>query len=206
MELNPFLSVWTKPKQTIKQVMETKNILFTVLIAGLAGIGSGLINVQDSGFNEGLPTIMVIVLALVLGPIIGIAGVFIVSGLYVLIGKLLGGSGTYREMVKAMGPAYIPQVGVALIYLLLALIYGEMFIMEPDPSTFAITSIPIGVYIATLLISVVLGVWGTVITCKAIGIVHQFSSLRGFGVILLVAALFFLLLIFIGVIAFFTVI
>ncbi|TDL31846.1 hypothetical protein E2R51_11540 [Jeotgalibacillus sp. S-D1] len=206
MESNPFLSVWTKPKQTIKQVIETKTALFTVLVAALGGLGSGLINVQDSGFNEGLSTIVVFVLALVLGAISGIVGVFIISGLYVLIGKMLGGTGNYQDMIRAMGPAYIPQIGVAIIYLLLAVLYGEVFITEPDPSTFAVTSLPIGVYIASLLVTVGLGIWGTVITCKAIGIVHHFSSLRGFGVILLVAALFFVILIIIGIIVVFAII
>ena len=199
MDQNPMLSVWTKPKETIREVINTKTMWFTIVIAGFVGIGTGLVNVQDSGFNESVSSGLVFFLAIVLGPIVGIAGAFIAAGIYKLLGKLLGGTGNYRDMVLALGPAYVPQLLITVTFLITALMYGEQFIAKPDPNTFAITTLPMSAYLITHFLSAIFGIWGTIITAKAIGVVHGFSSWRGLGVILIVAAIFLVIVIFVGI-------
>ncbi|PPA70659.1 YIP1 family protein [Jeotgalibacillus proteolyticus] len=208
MTNNPFLSVWTQPKQTIRDVLENKGSGFTIAMAGLAGIGGGLINLEGSGFGESLPLFMVFLVAALIGVIISIIGVYISAGLYTMVGKWFGGTGNFRRMMIAIGPSYIPQIVTAAAYLLVAIMYAEQFVQATDPTALGmegITALPIGAYLITLFISAVFGIWGVVIVCKAIGIVHGFSSWKGLGVILTVAALVFALVLVIGIIIVFTV-
>ncbi|MGD7044783.1 Yip1 family protein [Jeotgalibacillus proteolyticus] len=200
MTRNPFLSVWTQPKETVREVLGSKGFGFTVAVAGAAGIGAGLINVQDSGFEQSLPVAVVFLLAVLLGAAAAILGAFIAAGLYTMVGKWFGGTGNYRRMVVAIAPCYIPQIAIGLVYIVVAVIYGEQFIQAPDPDSLEITSLPMSTYLITLLLSTVFGVWGLVITAKAIGIVHGFSSWKGLGVVLSVAAFIFVVLLIIGII------
>ncbi|MDG5472059.1 YIP1 family protein [Jeotgalibacillus sp. ET6] len=205
MTRNPFLSVWTQPKETVREVLGNKGFGFTVAVAGAAGIGTGLVNVQDSGFEQSLPVAVVFLLAVLLGAAAGIAGAFIAGGLYTMVGKWFGGSGNYRRMFIAMAPCYIPQIAIGLVYIVVALIYGEQFLQAPDPDTFEMTTLPMSTYMITLLLSAVFGIWGVVITAKAIGIVHGFSSWKGLGVILSVAAVIFVIVLIIGLIVLFSI-
>ncbi|KIL51098.1 Yip1 family protein [Jeotgalibacillus campisalis] len=204
MESNPFLTVWTKPKETVRQVLESKGFGYTIFIASLAGVGTGLVNVQDSGFEQSLPLSVVYLLAVLLGAAAGVIGAFIAAGLYTMVGKWFDGTGNYRRMVTAIAPCYIPQVVIAVIYVIVAAIYGEQFIQAPDPDTFDMTTLPMSTYIITMLLSAVFGVWGVVITAKAIGIVHGFSSWKGLGVILSVAAVIFVVALVVGIIVAFS--
>jgi len=198
MQLNPFLSVWTQPKETVRQVVETKTIWFAVFIAAFTGIGSALSSMQDSGMTSTVSYGLILFLCFLFGPIIGVISLFLPGVFFTWIGRLLGGTGQMKDMFKAVGVMYIPQIVLTLAYLLFALIYGELFFVGPDPNSFSTSSLPFGAYITLLLITIVFGIWSTVVSCKGIGVVHNFSSWRGLGTILIIAGIALILVLVIG--------
>jgi len=200
MQLNPFLSVWTQPKETVRQVVETKTIWFAIFISSFMGIGSALSSVQDLGLTSTVSYGLILFFCLLLGPILGVLSLFIPGVFFTWIGRLLGGTGKMKDMFKAVGAMHIPQSVITLACLFFVLIYGELFFVGPDPNSFSTSSLPFGAYSTLLLITTVFGIWTTFVCCKGIGVVHNFSSWRGFGTIIILAVI---TLIFTSVIGFF---
>ncbi|OHX56335.1 hypothetical protein BB776_05175 [Planococcus salinarum] len=54
MELNPFLSVWTQPKETVRQFIKHNKLGYSMLLVSIAGIGGVLTTLQDSGWFQDL--------------------------------------------------------------------------------------------------------------------------------------------------------
>ena len=202
MKLNPLLTIWTQPKETVRQLIEVNKIGLSVLLVMIAGIGGVITALQDSGWFLDLSPILLIIGILITGLLSGLLNLGISTLLYTGIGKLYGGHGKLRDMAIAIGPMMIPQVFVVPVLILFALYYGERFFMVPE--AFGITSISLGAYLFLTLLTATASIWSIVISSKAIGVVHGFSSWRGFGVLmtLLGIVIMITLIIVIGVIMF----
>ncbi len=202
MKLNPLLTIWTQPKETVRQLIEENKIGLSVLLVMIAGIGGVITALQDSGWFLDLSPILLIIGILITGLLSGLLNLGISTLLYTGIGKLYGGHGKLRDMAIAIGPMMIPQVFVVPVLILFALYYGERFFMVPE--AFGITSISLGAYLFLTLLTATASIWSIVISSKAIGVVHGFSSWRGFGVLMTLLGIVILvtLIIMIGVIMF----
>ncbi|XKE95793.1 YIP1 family protein [Metaplanococcus flavidus] len=202
MKLNPLLTIWTQPKETVRQLIEENKIGLSVLLVMIAGIGGVITALQDSGWFLDLSPILLIIGILITGLLSGLLNLGISTLLYTGIGKLYGGHGKLRDMAIAIGPMMIPQVFVVPVLILFALYYGERFFMVPE--AFGITSISLGAYLFLTLLTATASIWSIVISSKAIGVVHGFSSWRGFGVLMTLLGIVILvtLIIVIGVIMF----
>lgn len=202
MKLNPLLTIWTQPKETVRQLIEENKIGLSVLLVMIAGIGGVITALQDSGWFLDLSPILLIIGILITGLLSGLLNLGINTLLYTGIGKLYGGHGKLRDMAIAIGPMMIPQVFVVPVLILFALYYGERFFMVPE--AFGITSISLGAYLFLTLLTATASIWSIVISSKAIGVVHGFSSWRGFGVLMTLLGIVILvtLIIVIGVIMF----
>lgn len=202
MKLNPLLTIWTQPKETVRQLIEENKIGLSVLLVMIAGIGGVITALQDSGWFLDLSPILLIIGILITGLLSGLLNLGISTLLYTGIGKLYGGHGKLRDMAIAIGPMMIPQVFVVPVLILFALYYGERFFMVPE--AFGITSISLGAYLFLTLLTASASIWSIVISSKAIGVVHGFSSWRGFGVLMTLLGIVILvtLIIVIGVIMF----
>lgn len=202
MKTNPVLSIWTQPKETVRQLIEDDKLGFSMLLVSIAGIGGVITTLQDSGWFLDLSPVLLALGILITGVISGLLNLGISTLLYTGIGKLYGGHGKLRNMAIAIGPMLIPQVFVVPVLIIFALYYGERFFMVPE--AFGITSISLGAYLFLTLLTATASIWSLVISSKAIGVVHGFSSWRGFGVLmtLLGIAILITLIIVIGVIMF----
>lgn len=187
MELNPFLSVWTQPKETVRQFIDHDKLGFSVLVASISGIGGVITSLQNSGFFQDMSLFLWMIGILVAGIISGLISLGINSLLYTGIGKLYGGTGNLRNMAVAIGPMMIPQVFLLPVLVVYIIIYGQRFFDAPPQ--FSLTSIPLGAYLLLLLIIIIASFWSIVVSAKAIGVVHGFSSWRGFGVIMTIAGI-----------------
>ena len=93
-------------------------------------------------------------------------------------------------MIHVTPAAAIPMIWLAPMNFLLIAVYGSQ-LFEVPTENFGITNLPLGVYFLhefDYMIGV--GIYGTVISCKGIGLVHGFSAWRGFGVVAIIIGIF----------------
>ncbi|OYD06066.1 hypothetical protein CHM34_18300 [Paludifilum halophilum] len=120
-----------------------------------------------------------LVFSLILGPIFGLVGWAIISGLTYWTGSWLGGTGTWKEIRTASAWAGIPFIATLIVWIPQLLLFGrEMF-------TTAMPSLDQSFLLVLLFlflngIDLVLTVWYYVVFSKSLGEAHGFSSWKGF--------------------------
>lgn len=199
--MNPLLSIWSQPKNTVQYMIDHKPISYLIFLAILSSFASGFLGFADSGFlvSFSLPVILLIIsIVSIIGTIIGLG---LSAVIYTWIGKLLGGTGTIRNMSYAVAAGFIPNIWMMPLGIIAVILYGKNLFMQPD--IFSITNMSTGFYILHTLILMGVSIYGIVVLSKGIGLVHNFSALRGFGtMMILFGILMVLMIILVGTIIF----
>ena len=190
--MNPFLLIWTQPKKTLAYLIEHKTIGYGLMIMVISSLCSGIMAFADTGLLEGfsLPAIFAISFGAAL--LISIPAYFMSAFMYTWIGKLLGGTGNWREMCLVIAGGVLPMIWTLPIGILAVIIYGKALFSEPV-GVFAVTNMSLGFYLFHTVIMTGLSIFSTVIQSKGIGLVHNFSAWRGFGTIMIYAGIVFVL-------------
>ncbi|MGD7044427.1 YIP1 family protein [Jeotgalibacillus proteolyticus] len=200
MSRNPFLSVWTKPKETVKEVAGVKPLWFALLITGIAGISTGLTNLQGKSVVNDFSTLSLVLLSIPLGMIMGIAAAFLTTLAFTFIGRIFGGKSSIKEMFKGMGAMYIPRMVFSILLLLIVLIVGEQFFIASETEITAGSTFGLEIFLAIL--NGITGIFTIIIMSKGVGVLHQFSSWKGLAVVIITGILYFILSLLIGVSSF----
>ncbi|MBF6634541.1 Yip1 family protein [Microbacterium sp. APC 3898] len=179
-KLNPFTAIWTRPRAAVRHVIEEKSSGFIFLLIVLAGFAAGLLSSLDS--EQFLPVGGMILIALFFGPIGVVVSTVIGAGIYLLIGKLFKGKGTYTEMFRAILTGLIPQIWLIPIILLWMLLLPETYFLQADDMLLAE---PDFLSLVFLIILGVISAWTFFVQCKAVAEAHRFSAWKGFFVIMI---------------------
>ncbi|MEI5907891.1 Yip1 family protein [Bacillus spongiae] len=194
-QLNPWLSIWTRPRDTMKQVYKNggKHIFLLFFLGVLVMTldnATGSYEVQEGWASLLLlNSLMYFIITLLLY-------YFVSPPLIAWIGRSLGGDGTTERVRYALAYSFIPYVYTLVIVWipLLALFGFENF--TTNTSTIesniilALISWPLG------LIDLIIGIWGFFITLKCIGEAHEFSAWKAFLTVL-IPMIFLLIIIFV---------
>lgn len=178
-KLNPFKSAWLHPKQTARYMIEAKSIGYAIFVLSIGYIGSLLAGITTND----LPLWGIILLCLILAPIIGIISNAISSLIFLGVGKLFKGEGTFSELFKALSLNAIPFIVLIPFYIILLLISPEILVTDfegPLPWTFW----------ATNFVTIVISIWSFVITVGSVAEAHRFSNWKAFFTIIIPSLVF----------------
>lgn len=177
---NPWLSIWWKPQATVTAVLQRGGRTHTLLLATIAGIGL-MIDTIHPIFHW----FSAIVAAVLLGPALGIFGLYVYGALLAWTGRPLGGHGSQSALRTALAWAAMPNVTAALILVAALALFRQDFLRAYASTTYAGDL----VFDAIMVITVVLALWALVLSVRAIGAVQDFSlwrSLANLGAAVLV--------------------
>ena len=181
--MNPFLSIWLHPKQTTRYVIEHKTIVYTLILLVLGYIGSGFSIFLNSALYPEFPYILIFLTVIIFAPIIGIIILFITTGIVFFVGKLLTGTGSFWELIKAYSLSCIPSIFLGPLYILWMFVSPESFFYPDESSALAVI---IGICI------VIIGIWSVVILIASVAESHQFSIVRSIITLIVPAFLLFI--------------
>jgi hypothetical protein len=182
--LSPFFSIWVKPRETIRKIVETDLTKYVIPLAILAGIGQALDRASARSVGDSLPLIAILAICLIFGPVGGIISLYIGGALFRWTGSWLGGQASPEEVRAAIAWSSVPTIFILPLWIPELLIFGEELFTSSTPR---IESNPI---LAILLlgfaaIEIVIGIWAFVVLLKSLGEVHRFSAWRAFGAVIL---------------------
>lgn len=183
--LNPFTAIWTRPRETVRYVIEEKGSNFSFLLLVLSGFVAVLIGNQ--GTEQGFPLLGVLLMALVVGPLAGLVGTAVASGIYLLVGRLFKGQATYKEMFRAVLTSQIIQIWLIPIVISWMFLSPVTYFLQEGELPFENAG-PLSI-VLTFVLSF-FSIWTFVVQCKAVGEAHRFSAWKGFFVIIIPAILF----------------
>lgn len=187
--LNPWKSIWSKPKETIRQIIDVNPNHRMGLLMLLYGL-LGLISLSQQ-YSLGIYYNLWIILAaaLILAPLWGYIAISLSSFVIFFSGKLLNGQGNYKEVRAVFTWAVVPLVVNLVTWIFLIGLFGlGVFVEFPAGMTFSAFNI----YLVLILFTaqVVFSVWSFVIVINGISEVQKFSILRSIGNLLLGALVF----------------
>jgi hypothetical protein len=182
---HPWTTIWTRPRATIRRIVDTDVRYHVTFLAILSG---GLIWLERRWSNPSPAAAfpLLVVIAVVIGAIFGIVELYVNGVLLKWAGAALGGVGSYAEVRAALAWSRVPLI-VAVAIGVLAILLGT------DPPTLGGGVSSSGASVT--LVHAVMVVWGFIIMLKCIGEVHRFSAWRALGsMLLLLVVIVFILL------------
>lgn len=197
--MNHFFTVWTKPNETIRDLIDNRSLGYGILILVISALGSSVLSFSDTGVIDHFSLVLILLISIGLTIIVGIPLYFFNALVYWLLGKMLGGTGRYTQVFMATAGGALPLLAVLPVSIIAIALYGPTLFMEPaDP--FAMTNMSGALYAVYILVTLASSIYGVVVLSKALGYAHSFSALRGFGTVLIYMALAFILVVIVFVI------
>lgn len=191
-KLNPWLTVWYRPRATVRSAINHRSLNVLIFLAMMAGITYAFDRAISKNMGDDMATIMVLLFVIVVGAIAGIVSWFIWSVILYYSGKLLNGKGTPREMDTGLAISFIPLAFSGIFCVLDVLFLREKLFADAMLSPFQI-----GWLLFSAFIVFILSLWSFFLMIKAVAEVHRFSSWKGLLAIIIPGAV--LLLIILGI-------
>jgi hypothetical protein len=182
--VNPWASIWTRPRETVRYLLETDPERMVLVLAALGGVSQLLDQAATRNAGDHIPAITLILLAILLGPALGLFSLFLGSILVGWTGRWMGGAGSARQLRTAIAWANVPLVASLLLWIPLMLGVGEEMFTSYTPR---LEASPVLALMVLLLgvVGIVLAIWSLVILLKGVGEVQGFSAWKALGNVLL---------------------
>ena len=178
--LNPWLSIWTKPRATMQQILATDPQHQVLLLAMLAGVVQVLQRASAKNLGDHFELPYVMLLAAIGGPIAGIITLYISSILLHWTGRFIGGHASSQHIRTAIAWAGVPTICALLLWLPALVLFGQELFTSQTP---VIASNPL---LAMLLLGfaalkIIIGLWAFVLLLKCIAQAQGFSAWLALG-------------------------
>jgi hypothetical protein len=182
-EESPFLTIWTRPRQTIRAIVETDPTRHVVTLAVLQGVTPAALRASTRKLGDGFSFPMVLTLVIVLGSSVALAGLYLVGWLLALVGRWLGSRARPVQIRAAIARSEVPTIaGLPIGILLLAVLGRELFTTRM-PTIVAHPAL--GLLLQTWhVVTALLRGWSLMLLVKCLGEVQRVSAWRGLGSLL----------------------
>ena len=177
MEHNPWLSIWIRPRATIRSIVAQNPNRGLWVLAAIYGFCSLMNMFQSMVVGEGLGIGAILLLAVVLSPLWGWISFSVWSGFVSWVGKWFKGQGSFKTVRAAYAWSCVPiLVNIPLWLLMVALFGHQLFLNYPEAHL-----LPNGLVtllFVILIVKVILAIWSLVIYLNALAEVQNFSVIR----------------------------
>ena len=191
---NPFFTIWTRPRATIRGIVNTDPTYRVIPLTLASGIVQALGNETQRNAGDLLPLSAILGIAFVLGPIGGLIGLYVSGWLAGVSCRWLGGRADSREVRAALAWSSVPTLATIPIWLVQLAVFGHEMFTSTKPSLVANPALAL-LLIATAVPIIVLALWSLVILLKTLGEVQGFSAWRALGSMFLLILLILLILV-----------
>ena len=174
LELKPWISIWVKPRQTVRAIINYNVKYRFFLLSLLYGLPTVLQMAQNFSLGSILALPAILLLCLIASPLLGALGLVVCSAFLTWTGRFLGGKSTFAEMrcafswINATNLVTV-AVWVALIAQFKEVIFYEGFVRMPMT---VMEATWLSVY---FLIQLVVAIWSFILLLQAVSEVHGFS-------------------------------
>lgn len=196
--LNPWFSMWTKPRTTMQQIIEHDPQRFILPLVMLAGVQQVLDRASFKSLGDKFDWPTIVMIALVAGPVAGIIGLYLFSLVLHWTGKWLGGQASLEHIRAAYAWSSIPVIWMLLQWPPAILVFGQDLFTEEMPLVESSMGLSVAMMIYGLIMLIV-GIWGFIILLKCLGQVQQFSAWKALGNMLVSILIFVIPVIFLAV-------
>ncbi len=182
LKTSPWLTIWYAPRITVTAVLQSndpqKHVLLIAAVIGLLGGFSGLFPLVGLGnvyLFSGFVT------ALILGPLMGIIGLYVSGAILGWLGFFLGGTGSAADVRVALAWAFVPRMTLSILILLQLMLFIFTAPLAEANGTPQVSPLANMIFLLQLPLSL----WIFYIYLQCLGAAHRFSAWRALGTLLM---------------------
>jgi len=173
--LNPWIYIWTKPRATIQQIVDTNPQKFVVrltCIEGFAGYLEHARFLRSLGDKYDWPIIFV--KAAIVGPIAGLIALYFVAAMISWTGKWIGGKAPSRSIRAAIAWSAVPTIWALILWIPQLILFGQELFTTHIPRIHSSPSLWF-MFLGFGVINITISIWAFVIYLRCLGQVQGFS-------------------------------
>lgn len=174
MVKQPWLRMWVKPRETIREIVATNPKYQFGLLSAVYGLPVILNFAQNYSLGDHFSLLWIVLIALVLSPFIGMLGITIMSGLLLWTGRWIGGTASYLPIRAAVSWSNVTNVVTIFVWIVFIALFGRSIFMESFPQT-AVPTGTMQIVLGLFLIETVASIWSFVILLQGLSEVQGFS-------------------------------
>lgn len=177
---NPWISMWTRPRETIQQIVTSDPTRLVLLLAALQGISGTLdqASINSAGDRLELPTLLAAVV--IAGPVLGILSLYIGAALLRWTGNWIGGQASSQHIRTAIAWSSVPIIWSLLLWIPELWLFGKELFTSETPRLDADVTLSFS-YFGFALVEFTIAVWALVVYLKCLGQVQGFSAWKALG-------------------------
>ena len=188
--LRPWLSIWVRPRETMRRILASDPRRQTLLLAALGGIAASIGSGRSLLVDDEVPDGALLPIMIAAGAVAAIPGLYLGGWLIRLTSRWFEGRGDSVATRAAIAWSNVPAIWGLLLWVPMISAFGldgltlRMADLEGDTAG---QTLVVLVGVAELAI----GAWGVVILLKCLGEAHGFSAWRALAALtlaLLIAA------------------
>ncbi len=163
--VHPLKEVWLRPRRVFRELARQPVGVVDYLLAAAQGIGNYLMLYQSQVSESHLSVSDIVGNSLRIGPIAGVAGVFIFSLIYGRLGARIGGNSTRNQVFHVLAYGGAPVAATLILWGLALLLIGDAALVvapgaDVDGFVWIILRVQFAANLLLLFWSVVLQVMG----------------------------------------------
>ena len=172
---NPWLSIWTEPRKTIRGIINTDPKFGFLLLSAVYGLPITFNLAQGLSFASMIPLWAILIGSLIVCTFVGMIGISISAWLLHVTGRWIKGKGNFQTIRAAVAWSQVPNFVIILMWALLLGVFGsQVFGQAFSESQFI--GFQAGVVFIVFLVQTIVSIWGFIILLKALGEVQGFSA------------------------------
>lgn len=188
--INPWVTMWTKPRATIQQIVDTNPERLVLVLAAIAGFSKALDRASMRSMGDKLEWPIIFLIAAIAGPIGGIISLYIGSALIRWTGNWIGGKSTSENIRAAIAWSSVPTIWALVLWIPELVLFGQELFTTETPNIDANVSLAL-VLFGFAAIEITIGVWAFIVLLKCLGQVQGFSAWKALGNLILSVLVFF---------------
>ena len=191
LSINPWTGMWIRPRETIRQIVETNPGYMYPLLCFIYGFPMALQLAQSFSLGDRFHATGIVIVCLILAIVLGGVMISITAALFKWTGKWIGGEGTYQQIRSAVAWSNMPRAVNIVIWLANLAVFGSKLFRNDFLETPFVGN-ELAFIFFTAFIQLVVGVWAFIIMLKALGEVQGFSAWKALLNIVIPAVLIFI--------------
>lgn len=175
--MNPWLSIWTKPRATISHIVAQNPNRSIWILAWIYGFCSLMNMFQSLEMGTKLNTAAILLLSIVVAPLWGWVSFTVWSWFVSVVGKWFKGQGSFQAVRASYAWSQVPIILNIPLWLLMVILFGHQLFLN-FPNAHLLPDTLVTLMFVILVAKVVLAVWSLVIYLNALAEVQSFSVLK----------------------------
>ncbi|MCB1106847.1 MAG: YIP1 family protein [Chlamydiia bacterium] len=172
--INPWLGMWVHPRKTIRALVEYNPNFRLIILCAIYGFQYMLQASQFLALGQTSSLLVIVLAAAILSIPVGYVIFNVMSFFYLLLGRLIKGKGTFKQIRAATYWSSVPLVVSVIVWIFLMVTHGNSLFVPGYEKHLA--GVALTVNVVAGIVQIVIGIWGLIIFLHALGEVQGFSA------------------------------